>query len=143
MHEFSIARSLMKQVEAIALREGAERVSSMTIRVGEFSGIDPDLLQSAVTTLADQGRTRNCALNISRVPLTARCAACADVFVVSHFRFVCPSCASTETEIVSGEELILDSVTLERQEDASCPGAREPSIGRQIPRAVRQRRRQP
>jgi hydrogenase nickel incorporation protein HypA/HybF len=120
MHEFSIARSLLNQVHAIARRENATHVTSIALSVGEFSGIDADLLRSALEMLGEQGVTGDVELTIRRVPLTARCSACDDDFAVPQFRFACPSCHSTETRIVSGEEITLDSVTLEREREATC-----------------------
>ena len=124
MHEYSIARSLMKQVTMIARREGADRVTAVAVSVGEFSGVDPDLLRSAVEQLGATGMTQAAAWTIRPVPLTARCGACAAEFAVTRFRFVCPSCASSETRIVTGEELVLESVTLET--GAEEPGVEEP-----------------
>jgi len=122
MHEYSIARSLMKQVTTIARREGADRVTAVAVSVGEFSGVDPDLLRSAVEHLGASGATKSAAWTIRPVPLTARCEACAGEFAVVHFRFVCPACGSSETRIVTGEELLLESVTLEA--GANEPGGR-------------------
>jgi|SRR5579862_4183421 len=120
MHEFSVARSLMNQVHAIARRENATHLTSIALSVGEFSGIDPDLLRSALEMLGTEGIAVDVELKINRVPLTARCSACDDVFAVPNYRFVCPSCRSTETRIVSGEEIILESVTLECEREATC-----------------------
>lgn len=125
MHEFSIARSLIKQVDSIARREQAAHVTTIALSVGEFSGVDPDLLRSALAMLGTPGFTGDAELTIRRVPLTARCAACDDVFAVPHFRFTCPSCHSTDTRIVSGEELVLESVTLEREAEGTCGGIKD------------------
>ncbi len=125
MHEVSVARSLIREVEAIAARAGAERVTSIRVRVGEFSGVDPDLLQSAVALVTTHGIARNLDVIVERIALTARCSACDSEFAVQRFKFICPKCCSTETRIVAGEELVLDTVTLEGpgERDAVDAGA--------------------
>lgn len=117
MHEFSVAAALIRQVEQIARREGAGtgevRVQEVKVNIGEFSGVDAQLLESAFEqliphTLADRSR-----LITHSFPLEALCELCHTTFPVRRFRFSCPQCSSTEVVVVQGEELILDSVTLE------------------------------
>lgn len=55
-------------------------------------------------------------LFVEPVPLQARCRDCHADFPVIGFRFVCPACDGNSTEIVRGEELVLESVTLEEIE---------------------------
>jgi hydrogenase nickel incorporation protein HypA/HybF len=50
---------------------------------------------------------------VRNIPLQARCARCERTFPVESFRFVCPHCGDTSVKIVSGEELLLESVTME------------------------------
>ncbi len=42
MHEFSLMNSLMNQIHAVAEREGAKRVSGVTVKLGAFSHISAD-----------------------------------------------------------------------------------------------------
>jgi hydrogenase nickel incorporation protein HypA/HybF len=81
--------------------------------VGEFSGVDADLLQLAFEELAVETHARGAVLSVCRVPLQAQCGRCAAIFDVAGFRFVCPKCHSMEVTVVRGDELLLDSITLE------------------------------
>ena len=113
MHEYSLARALLRQVEEIVRREGAGCVRSVGVTIGEFSGVDPDLLQMAFRDLSERSLAVNSVLLIEKVALEARCETCSNEFLVERFRFVCPQCESRSVEITRGEEMMLERVMLE------------------------------
>ncbi len=47
MHELAVCQALMTQVEQVASREGAARVTAVMLQVGPLSGVEPRLLQDA------------------------------------------------------------------------------------------------
>src|SRR5262249_48359815 len=61
MHEMSLLRGLMRQIEAAARSHGAERVSVVRLKLGPLAHIEPDHLrehfaQAARGTMADSAR---------------------------------------------------------------------------------------
>ena len=61
MHEISLLRGLMRQIEAAARSHGAERVSVVRLKLGPLAHIEPDHLrehfaQAARGTMADSAR---------------------------------------------------------------------------------------
>ena len=115
MHEFSVVRTLLAQINDIARRNTAV-VSEVRVSIGEFSGVDADLLQSAFEQLARESSAEHARLKIERTKLQARCEACDADFPVCGFRFVCPLCRGSNVRIVRGEELMLESVLLETEQ---------------------------
>lgn len=113
MHERSLVQALMRQVQAIADRRRPSRVRAIRVRIGEFSGVDAELLASAYAEMAAGTPLRDAELIVERTTLQAQCRRCGTEVRVQEFAFVCPSCASRELAIVGGEELLLDSITLE------------------------------
>lgn len=113
MHEFSLVQSFLRQIEDLMSAQGAERVSRLRVRIGVFSGVEPELFRLAYEELAGDSRARGAQLEIETIPLVARCADCNLDFPIIGFRFLCSRCGGREVRIVSGEELILDSVTME------------------------------
>lgn len=113
MHEYSLARALLRQVEEIVRREGAAAASSVRVTIGEFSGVDPELLQMAFQQVAGQSPLVSAELLIEKVALAARCESCSCEFTVERFHFVCPKCESGSVKVVRGEELMLERVMLE------------------------------
>ncbi len=113
MHEYSLARALLKQVEAIVRREDATGVRSVVVTIGEFSGVDADLLRMAFEDVCEQSSRANTELLVERVALEARCEDCSCDFVVERFRFVCPQCSGGNVKVIRGEEMMLERVVLE------------------------------
>jgi len=61
MHEMSLLRGLMRQIEAAARSHGAERVSVVRLKLGPLAHIEPDHLrehfaQAERGTMADSAR---------------------------------------------------------------------------------------
>jgi hydrogenase nickel incorporation protein HypA/HybF len=61
MHEMSLLRGLLHQIEAMARRDGAERVTVVRLKLGPLAHIEPDHLRehfvaAARGTIADTAR---------------------------------------------------------------------------------------
>jgi hydrogenase nickel incorporation protein HypA/HybF len=116
MHEYTFARSLLRQVDQLRLEQRARRVVTVRVKIGEFSGIEPGLLQSAFGDLAIETPAGGARLEAQCVSLTIRCDDCGCESAVIRHRFECPQCASQSVQIISGDELLLESVTMEYAE---------------------------
>lgn len=113
MHERSLVRDLLRQLDDLVIAHAARGVKEVHLCVGEFSGIDLDLLRTAFSEMA-RDSSAQCARFIARsIPLTGRCQDCRHEFFISRFRFECPRCLGRSIAIVGGEELLLESVVLE------------------------------
>ncbi|HUB88391.1 MAG TPA: hydrogenase maturation nickel metallochaperone HypA [Dyella sp.] len=112
MHELSICRALLDQVEILAAEHGAQRVASITLSVGPLSGVEPDLLQ-ATYPLASSGTIADGArLKIMQTPLRVRCEQCGAETAATSNRLVCGACGHWRTVLISGDELLLTDVEL-------------------------------
>lgn len=116
MHEYSLMRGLLSQVETLRRQHAADQVVSIRLVIGEFSGIEAELLQSAFEDLAQGTASAEAKLELVRTQLSARCSNCNRIFNVENFRFVCPHCKSQNVVIEQGEELLLDTVTFRNRE---------------------------
>ena len=113
MHERSLVRALLRQVQAIAEDHWPNCVRAVRVRIGEFSGVDAELLAAAYAELAAETALCHAELIIDRTTLQAQCRRCGRKFQIQEFTFECPTCASRDLAILGGEELLLDSITLE------------------------------
>lgn len=118
MHEYSVATRLLREVEQLAARERG-RVTRVKVSVGEFSGVDPHLLQSAFEDLVERSGREPIVWQAETVPLEATCESCRHRFPVVAFRFQCPRCHSGRTQVLRGEELVLESVVLETLDECA------------------------
>jgi len=114
MHEFSIARSLLIQVNEIAAANGGGKIKEVLVRCGPLAGIEPLLLNEAFATIQGQYSCEQTQLRIKEVPLMADCRDCGESFSPKQFRFVCPLCGSGDTIVTSGEQIMIDSIVLDQ-----------------------------
>lgn len=112
MHELSLINYLLRLVDREAIKAGGGRVTRVRVLAGEFSGVEPALLQSAFRIAAPTTSSRDASLEIQVVPLEAECRDCEKRTRVVDFRFVCAQCGSNQIDVLSGEELLLESITL-------------------------------
>jgi hydrogenase nickel incorporation protein HypA/HybF len=112
MHEYSLAQSLLSQALDSMQGHGASAIASLSLTVGEFSGVDSELLREAFQQLAAGTPASGARVQIVESEIIAHCEACDVEFPVARFRFVCPRCTSGDVRVVRGEELILESLTL-------------------------------
>ncbi|HUK03900.1 MAG TPA: hydrogenase maturation nickel metallochaperone HypA [Burkholderiales bacterium] len=68
MHELSLAQSVVEIVEEAARREGAARVESVRLEIGELSHVEPESLAFAFEVAARDGCARGARLEICRTP---------------------------------------------------------------------------
>jgi hydrogenase nickel incorporation protein HypA/HybF len=113
MHERSLVKALLRQVENVAAKHPGSHILSIRVRIGEFSGVEPQLLASAYDDLKTNTPFRGATLDLEQVPLDAVCELCGNRFRIERFNFQCDSCGSLRLTICGGEEMLLDSVTME------------------------------
>lgn len=111
MHELSLMRALLQQVDELRTSHRDHELRRIDVSIGEFSGVDPELLQSAFDRSTDGTQLEGVKFSVSHVPLIARCRNCLVEFQVYSFRFVCPACDDRAVDVIRGEELMLESVT--------------------------------
>jgi hydrogenase nickel incorporation protein HypA/HybF len=117
VHELSICQGLMREVMRVAEAQRAERVLSITLEVGPLAGIEPSLLESAYPLVAAGTCAAGARLLIERTALEVRCLGCGATSEVEVSSLVCRACGSWRVEVVSGEELVLASLELERADE--------------------------
>ncbi|MEU9475913.1 hydrogenase maturation nickel metallochaperone HypA [Streptomyces sp. NPDC048191] len=111
MHELSIATAIVEQAEEIARADGADGVSSVTVRVGELAGVVPDALDFAFEVAREGTALAGARLVVEQVAAQAYCAPCAEEFAVGMPPFFwCPRCDRPSQELRSGRELEITDV---------------------------------
>jgi hydrogenase nickel incorporation protein HypA/HybF len=113
MHERSLVRALLRQIDKLLAEHSQCHVVSVRVRIGELSGVEADLLASAYEDLVQDTPLQDASLIMERVPLEAVCDQCGHQFRIERFRFECDQCGSLRLSLRGGEELLLDSVVLE------------------------------
>lgn len=113
MHEAKLAAGILDTVRRVASENGGSRITAIKLQIGEFTCVQPDTLRFCLETLAEGTIASGAGVSIIRTKTEARCAQCNNQFEVCDIRFCCPLCASTQIELLSGRELLIESIEVE------------------------------
>lgn len=130
MHELGIVYHIIRDVENVARAHGVGRVSSVTLLLGEVSGVVPDLLLDAWRWAADKKPiTEGAELIVEPVEAVTHCEACGrDYATVEHGK-TCPHCGSGETYLLQGQEVMIKQIETPDEDpaDAASGGPTAPA----------------
>lgn len=118
MHELAVCQGLMGEVNRIAARERAERVTLIRLSIGPLSGVEARLLRDAFPIAAAGSVAERAELQIEEQPVRVRCLACGAESDALANRLVCGECGGYRTQLLSGDEMLLTSLELERRQSA-------------------------
>jgi len=113
MHELGIATSVLDAARQEAAGHPGARVVKVGVRIGEWSGVDPESLRFCFDAIAHMDAIDAPALEIEFMARQNRCSSCGITFALDQFHIECPRCGAEVTEPVSGNELELTFVELE------------------------------
>ena len=117
MHELAICQSLLDQVETIALERNAQCVTSIVVAMGPLSGVEVQLLKNAYPIASAGTVAENAELVIEYLPVRVECTQCGSVSDVLPNKLICKQCGDWRTILVSGDEMMLMSVELEKSKE--------------------------
>jgi hydrogenase nickel incorporation protein HypA/HybF len=112
MHEQTLVKTLLKQVDEIRCEQRARHVTEVRVEVGPLSGVEPLLLSGAFDLLAPTTTSAGATLVIDEVTILGECKQCDHTFEVVDFNFRCPTCRGNIV-VIRGDELQLVSVSLD------------------------------
>jgi len=113
MHEMSLVRSLLNQVERLCREHQGISVDEIEVEIGPLSGVEPLLLQDAFQTIAPQTNCKGSELVIKQIPLKALCQDCGQESELPALEFSCQVCGGRSVRITQGDEFRLLNVTLQ------------------------------
>ena len=111
MHEYSIIAALVDRVQReVEARPGAV-ARKLRVRIGEQSGVEPDLLRTAFTTFRERSVCADAELELVHAPAAWRCVGC-DLPIARGAALCCPSCGRP-ARLTSGDDIILERIEME------------------------------
>jgi hydrogenase nickel incorporation protein HypA/HybF len=111
MHEYSIVSALLARVEAEARAHNALRVHRIRVQIGELSGVEKDLLESAYELARERTLCEEAELEIVAVEARWACRSC-ECKVPKGAVLRCPICDRPAT-LAEGDEILLERVEME------------------------------
>jgi hydrogenase nickel incorporation protein HypA/HybF len=107
MHEVSLAHTIVLIAEDYARKNGASNISRVGLRVGEFSGVVPEALETAFEVAKQNTSAKHAQLQIVKVPVVAFCQNCQHDFEVTNLYGIasCSNCGMLSHNLKQGQEL--------------------------------------
>lgn len=113
MHEMGIVTGVLEAVTASAQEAGAERVTRITLRIGDMTEVIDEALEFAFEALTEGTMCEGSELEVVKVAPRSVCFECGEEFDHDRFHRICPKCGSYETQLLRGRELAIDSIEVE------------------------------
>lgn len=126
MHEFSTMQSIIEVALKAAKENGAERILSLELEVGEMTLLNPEQLSFAFSILSKDTIAEGASLKIEIIPCIIKCKECGysgergppmgeDHFIPIIPR--CPKCGGSELSIESGRECSIKRIRVRVPKD--------------------------
>ena len=128
MHELAVAQALVEQVDAVIDQHNAAQASMIRVRIGPLAGVVPELLASAFPLAAAGSRMEHAELEFIHAPIQVHCQTCGAETEAAMNRLVCGACGDWHTQILSGDELLLESVELINDTPLDSPLSAHPNV---------------
>ena len=119
MHELAICQALIAEVAAVARSHRAISVTDVYVSVGPLSGVEGSLMRSAFPIAAAGTIANDSALHLQQTPVRVRCDKCGAESEVAANRLICGRCGEWRTQLVSGDELLLQRVAMQTDQQKS------------------------
>ena len=110
MHEFSICRSLLRQVEQTARQHNARKVTKIHLQLGPLAAVTTEQLHHTLPLVSAGSIAADAALVTEVLPFRVRCDACQAETETDPGLPVCGNCGAADIVPLSGDELLLTSV---------------------------------
>ncbi len=111
MHEVGTVLYVIRAVEDICAENSLTEVSSVTLEIGEVSGILPEfLLDCWQWAIRRTGHMKQAELKIETLPAVTLCETCGEQYPTVQYAKICPRCGSEHTHLLRGSEYNLKEI---------------------------------
>jgi hydrogenase nickel incorporation protein HypA/HybF len=116
MHEMGIVIHLAKTLDDTAKEEHLSRIGSVTLQVGEVSGIITDYFVDCWNYFKVKYPVlAQSELRLETIPAVTKCGNCGNTYETVRYGKECPFCHSMETWLVEGNECIIKEIEAESE----------------------------
>ena len=96
--------------DRVVLENHLVRVTKVRVRIGRFSGVQPEALRFAWEVLRVGTSSSSAVIEIEEVPIRVRCRTCESEYAADPDDLSCPLCQGVDVMLLSGREMSLQSV---------------------------------
>ena len=116
MHEFSLVSSILETALSVAAEHGDLPIETVVVEIGALRQVVPEALAFAFEAAVKDTLAADAELDWREIPARIACAQCAEEYAPADVFWICPACGAPGGRVVTGEELLLKSVTLTEPE---------------------------
>lgn len=111
MHELGIVFHIIDSLEEVGKQNQLSEVSTVTLEIGEVSGVVDSYLTDCWRWAADKSALlKGSQLQIEHLPAVTFCEDCGKTYGTVEHGKICPYCASPNTYLVSGNEFNIKEI---------------------------------
>ena len=114
LRERKIASAILDVARSEALCLAGARLVRMGVRVGADCAIDLEILEEALKAVRRGTDMEGTVIHLMSSPRRNVCHGCGSNYVSARAEQPCPSCGSFELELVTGDELEISFIEVER-----------------------------
>lgn len=114
MHELSIVKHVIKTLREVAEENHVRRIGSVTLEVGEVSGVVIEQLADCWNYFREKDElVKGAPLYVETIEAVTFCASCEKTYETVKFGKTCPYCGSVETYLLKGNEFSIKQIEAE------------------------------
>lgn len=111
MHELGVVFYVIDDVKQIAAENGAEKIKSVTLEIGEVSTVIPAYLTDCWNWAVTKHDIMNgCELKIEQIDAITYCEDCKKEYPTVKYGKICPHCGSEHTFLLKGNEFNIKEI---------------------------------
>lgn len=112
MHEMGTILYVIRTVNDVCAQNALTKVASVTLEIGEVSGILPEYLQNFWQwAVQKEPYLRDAQLLIETRKAVTRCGDCGRTYETVKYAKICPHCSSENTWLETGNEYIIQEIS--------------------------------
>jgi hydrogenase nickel incorporation protein HypA/HybF len=111
MHELAIAQNIKSIVEE-NIKDKEMTVCKIKVQVGKLRAVVPDFLKYSFQYSTEGTSMQGAELEINEIPVNCKCKNCGAKFTIEEPLFICPNCGSQQIDVLTGMELLVESIEL-------------------------------
>lgn len=114
MHELSIVTHMAKTLDEIAQENHLKKIGSVTLEVGEVSGIMTDYFEDCWNYFkVKHPILKDSILKLEIIPAITFCEDCKKEYKTIEYGKICPYCKSEHTYLIEGNECNIKEIEAE------------------------------
>ncbi|MBR1673174.1 MAG: hydrogenase maturation nickel metallochaperone HypA [Fretibacterium sp.] len=125
MYEFSLTRSVNNAVLSLCEKSGWSRVRHIVLKIGGLRKVNLELMAFIFSVISKGTQTEGANFSIMELPVIFRCRSCGrdapgEITEEESRRtleFACPLCGSRDVELLSGLELAIELLEVEKEQE--------------------------